>query len=88
MAALLANGTTAASSADFSLVGESTTLFLVAATTAIPDVAVLIEIKSAAATYHPIGVLTDETPAVVLSGPGTYRVSRQVCATAVGVDRV
>ena len=87
MAALLANGTTAASSADFTLTGETTTLFLVAATATIPDVSVLIEIKSAAATYHIVGNLTDENPAVVLSGPGTYRVSRQVCTTAVGVDR-
>lgn len=88
MAALLASGTTAASSADFTLTGETSTLFLDAATATIPDVAVLIEIKAASAVYHVIGVLTDENPAVVLSGPGTYRVSRQACTTAVGVDRV
>lgn len=88
MAELLASGTTAASSADFTISGESTTLFLDAATATIPNVVVQIEIKSAAAVYHIIGYLTDENPAVVLSGPGTYRVSRQVCATGVGVDRV
>lgn len=88
MAALLANGTTAASSADFTLTGEASTLFLVAATSQIPICSALIEIKSAAGTYHIIGVLTPENPAQVLTGPGTYRVSRQACTVAVGVDRV
>ena len=88
MAELLASGTTAASSADFTLTGESSTLFLTAAASLIPDVMVVVEIKSAAGVYHVVGDLSDEKPAVVLTGPGTYRVSRQVCATAVGVDRV
>ena len=88
MAALLASGTTAASSADFTLTGETSTLFLVAATSQIPDILMTIEIKSAAGVYHIVGNLSDEVPAVVLSGPGTYRVTRPLCTTAVGVDRV
>lgn len=88
MAALLASGTTAASSADFTLTGEASTLFLDAATAQIPDVIVTVEIKAASGVYHIIGNLTDENPAQVLTGPGTYRVSRLACATAVGVDRV
>ena len=87
MAVLLASGTTLASSADFTLTGETSTLFLDASAAQIPDVIVLIEIKAASGVYHIVGNLTDENPAVVLSGPGTYRVSRQVCTTAVGVDR-
>lgn len=89
MAELIASGTTLVASADFTLSGDSSTLFLTAAAAQIPAGAVaLIELKSAAGTYHIVGKLLTETPAVVLTGPGTYRVSRQVCATAVGVDRV
>lgn len=88
MAVLLASGTAAASSADFTLAGEVSTLFLDAATAQIPDVIVSIEIKAASGVYHIIGNLTDENPAQVITGPGTYRVSRLACATAVGVDRV
>lgn len=88
MAELLATGTTLASSADFTLTGESSTLFLKAAAAQIPDVVVLIEIKDSSGVYHIIGKMEKENAAVVLVGPGTYRVSRQVCTTAVGVDRV
>lgn len=88
MAELLASGTTLAASADFTLTGETSSLFLTAAAAQVPECVVLVEVKSAAETYHIIGKLTESEPAKVLSGPGTYRVSRQVCATAVGVDRV
>lgn len=88
MAVLLASGTAAASSADFTLAGETSTLFLDGAAAQIQDVIVLIEIKAASGVYHIIGNLTDENPIQVLMGPGTYRVSRQTCLVAVGVDRV
>ncbi len=88
MAELLAIGTTLAASADFTLTGESSTLFLTAAAAQVPQCVALVEIKSAAGTYHIIGKLDEYNPAKVLTGPGTYRVSRQVCTTGVGVDRV
>ena len=88
MAELLAIGTTLAASADFTLSGESSTLFLTAAAAQVPPSVSLIELKSAAGTYHIIGKLTPDVPAQVLTGPGTYRVSRQACALGVGVDRV
>lgn len=88
MAVLLAAGTTTASSSDFTLTGETSTLFLDCATAQIQDVIVSIEVKAASGVYHIIGELTDEYPIQVLIGPGTYRVTRQACTIAVGVDRV
>lgn len=87
MAALLITGTTAAVSADFTITTESTSLFLVS-TAALPSgVAVEIDVKGANGVYYPIGGLTAETPLLVLSGPGTYRVDRPA-GPNVGVDRV
>lgn len=86
MTALLAVGTTAASSADFTLTGESSSLFLVS-TAALPSgSSATIEVKSAAGVYYPIGALSVSTPLQVLSGPGTYRVSRPAGPDC-GVDR-
>lgn len=87
MAALLATGTTAASSADFTLTGESSTLFLVSTAGLPSGSSASIEIKSAAGVYYPVGALSTGTPLRVLSGPGTYRVSR-VAGPNCGVDRV
>lgn len=87
MAALLAVGAGAANSADFTLAGESSTLFLTAATGLLPESLVVIEIKSASGGYTAIGVLHVTVPAKVLTGPGTYRVTRPA-GPAVGVDRV
>lgn len=88
MAVLIASGTTLASSADFTLTGESSTLFFTAAAAQIPDAIALVEIKSDGGTYHIVGRITGTSPAQVLTGPGTYRVSRLACTVAVGVDRV
>ena len=88
MAELIASGTTLVTSAEFTLTGESSTLFLTAASVQIPAVVATVEIKSNAGTFHVVGSLTNSTPAHVLTGPGTYRVSRQACTVAVGVDRV
>lgn len=83
---LLAAGTTAASSADFTLAaGESATLALKG-----PDAndfqfnAVVIEMKDDAAAYWPIGKLNGPQ---VLAAAGTYRVRRIVGLANVGVFR-
>lgn len=86
MAALLAVDTTAASSADFTLTGEASTLFLVAAAAIPSGAAAAIEVKSAAGVYYPFGALNAQTPILVVSGPGVYRVSR-AAGVACGVDR-
>ncbi len=87
MASLLAVGTSAASSADFTLTGESSSLFLVSPG-GLPSLACAeIEIKSAAGDYYPVGALSVGSPMGVLSGPGTYRVSRPA-GPSCGVDRV
>jgi hypothetical protein len=87
MAALLATGTTAAQSADFTLAGESSTLFLVSTASVLPQSSCDIQIKGANLVYQTIGTLTTATPCLVLSAPGTYRVSR-LAGPDVGVDRV
>ena len=87
MAALIASGAIDATSADFTLTGESSTVFLVAAASLIPAAVANVQIKSAAGVYHTIGTLTDTNPAAVLSGPGTYRVSK-LAGSTFGVDRV
>ena len=88
MSALLAVGTTTASSADFTLTGEVTTLFLVN-TTAPLDVGAqaVIEVKSAAGQYYNIGALSaTRNPVLAISAPGTFRVTRYAGASC-GVDR-
>lgn len=90
MSTLIASGTTAATSADFTLAdGQSTTLFLTDATG--PDVAnqavALIQIKSAGGQYFTIGRLTHDNPVQVLAAPGTYRVKRDVAPVAFAVEQ-
>lgn len=86
MAALLATGTSAASSADFTLTGEATTLFLVSTAEVLQNSKVVVEIKGANGLYYPFGNLDQSAPVVVLSSPGVYRVSRPA-GVDVGVDR-
>ena len=87
MAALLAVGTAAANSADFTLTGEATSLFLVATAGIVSDSVVEIQVKSAAGVYYPIGSLNQTMPMQVLSAPGTFRVARPA-GPSCGVDRV
>lgn len=88
---LIASGTTATTSSDFTLAaGESTTLFLIDA--AGTDVAfasqALIQIKETnSGAYFTIGRLDSNTPGQVLSAPGTFRVSRAASDVAFGVAR-
>jgi hypothetical protein len=90
MASILAVGSTAASSSDIVVAaGTPTTFFLTTAdgSRAPDDVNVVIEMRSAAAQYMPVAGLNRNVPAVVIDGPGTYRVRRQVSNGAVGVDQ-
>lgn len=87
MASLLATGTTAANSADFTLAGETTSLFLVS-TAALPSgITVELQVKGANGVYYPMGSLSSNAPFIVLSSPGTFRVSRPAGPDC-GVDRV
>lgn len=86
MAALLATGTTATSSSDFTLTGETSTIFLVSTAQILQNSKVVIEIKGANGVYYPFGNLDQSSPVLVLSGPGTYRVTRPA-GIDVGVDR-
>lgn len=86
MASLIASGTTEATSSDFTLAaGTSTTLSLSGA--AQPFGTASIQIKSAAATYTPIGTLNSATPILVLSAVGTFRVIKSGSSVAFGVER-
>jgi hypothetical protein len=90
MAELLASGTTAAQSGTFTLAaGESATLFLKAAVNNSigADVRVGVEVQDAGGVWQPIGQLNVSVPAQVLTAVGTFRVNRQVCAAAIGVDK-
>ena len=88
MAELISIGTTATSSADFTLAsGVSTTLHMKTATGVFPSgAAVAIELK-AGSVYTTIGGLTDSEPVRVLAAPGVYRVRRILSTVAFGVER-
>lgn len=87
MSALLATGTSALASADFTLTGETTSLFLVSTAGIVSGSSVEIQVKGANGVYYPIGTLNPGLPFQVLSSPGTYRVYRPA-GPDVGVDRV
>ncbi len=83
---LIAVGTTAVSSADVVVTTTPVTVSLKDA--AGPFVAggaeATIELKDDAGQYFQIDSLTNGKPAVVISGPGTYRISRKA-GTSCGV---
>lgn len=79
---LLAVNTTAASSSDIVIAdGESVTVCLKGFTT---HSRVNISLKDDGGAYVDVGVLQAGAPALVISGPGTYRVTR-VAGAACGV---
>ena len=89
MANILAVGTTAASSSDFTVVaGTPNTLCLVdAAGPTIPQGAfVTIEFKDSAGLYFTVDYLQDDRTGRIIDGPGTYRVTRAATGIACGVD--
>ncbi len=91
MAEIIASQTTAANSADFTLKdGQSVSLLLkddVADTDLYNNAVAFIQAKSAGTKYVTIGKLTFEEPLMVLSAPGTFRVSKGISAYAYGVDK-
>jgi len=87
MAEILATGTTAANSADFTLSGETSSLLLKWAAAPLDNSAVDVMVKDAGGLYNRIGQLTTITPMVALIAPGTFRVSRPANSPACGVDR-
>lgn len=88
---ILAVGTTAASSSDFTLNdGESVTLALAPAPGAVLSPDARVEIHAVVnGTPVPIGALmgTPDKCARVLAAPGTFRVVRLATAFACGVDK-
>lgn len=87
---ILAAGTAAADSTDVTVTaGIPVTVFLKAGTSApiASDADFDVKLKSVGSTYHTIGKLTGKNPAVVIDGPGTYRISRLSASSAVGVDQ-
>jgi hypothetical protein len=87
MTEILAIGTSEATSSDFTLTGESSSLLL----TNTSGLLVLgayadIQAKTAAGAYVTIGRLTYDFPLLVISSPGTYRVMRPTGGSC-GVDR-
>ena len=92
MPSLIASGTSAADSADFALTDGQTSIVSLAPTgtgaVAVPaSAAADVQIKTAAGGYVNVGLLTPAASALIVSGPGTFRVSRRAVADAVGVDR-
>ena len=87
MAELIAIGTAATNSADFTLAGETSCVFLTGSPSIPEKSAAVIEIKSAAGAYVPIGSLTPSVPLLVLAIPGVFRVTRTATGASVGVDR-
>lgn len=89
--ALLTAAATAATSADFTVaVGTPTYLYAKPVTTlvAIPGGQWYIDIQKKTGTdYYTVDSLTPNKIAVVLSGAGTFRLSRPVTGVAVGCDQ-
>ncbi|MCA0214520.1 MAG: hypothetical protein LCH79_15250 [Proteobacteria bacterium] len=90
MAVILASGITDANSSDVTVAsGFTATVFLTdAAGPVLPaDAQAEIQIKSDGGEYFTVGRLTRDTPALVISGPGTYRVRRMACSSAILVEQ-
>lgn len=91
MASLISSGTTADSSADFTVAaGTPNTISLRDADGVLAgDVAAVIDIKSSDGVYRPVqnGSLHAHRPELVIDGPGTYRVRKFASAVAFGVDK-
>jgi hypothetical protein len=91
MASLIASGTTADNSADFTVAaGTPVTISLHDADGVFGnDVAATVFIKSSGGVYRAVagGNLSPQKPELVIDGPGTYRVSKYASAVAFGVDK-
>ena len=85
MAEIIASGTTTTSSAEFTLAEGATAMLSLAAPSAasVADV----EIKTTAGAFVPVGSLDRSAAAQLLSGPGTFRVTRRATSEAFSVDK-
>lgn len=90
MATLIASGTAAAESAEFTLASSDVvTLSLFSASDPeIPDLAQGVIMMKTSGSFIRVGFLDQRTPALALSAPGTYKVIRRECKVAFGVDKV
>lgn len=88
MAELIAVGTTEVASSDITLAADTTTtLVLKSGTAQLPSGATAdVQVKSGT-FYYTVGQLSAAAPMQVLSATGTFRVLRNPCATAFGVDQ-
>jgi len=87
---LIATGTTAATSADFDVTDPVTVFLKLKGDELRGDrmsMQAFVEIKDSDDGYNPVGVLGANVSAVVIAGPGTYRVRRAAGDFAFGVDR-
>ena len=90
MAELIATGTTTVSSAEFSLTAaDQVTLSLKSATDPLIPMGANADVflKTSAGTFVRAGNLNEFVPVQVLSGVGTYKVTRNSNAVAFGVDK-
>lgn len=91
MAELIASGTTAANSADFTVLsGSPVNISLHDADGVFSnDVAATVFIKSSAGVYRAVsgGNLSAQRAELVIDGPGTYRVTKYASVVAFGVDK-
>lgn len=91
MAEILAAGTTELASSPFSVAaGETTTLYLkvTSANAVMPhDARAVLQLQEAGGAWQSLRQLDISNPAAVLTAVGTFRVVRQACSSAVGVDR-
>ena len=90
MSNILAAGTSQAASADFTVAAGTPTT--VAVNTADGELPVMqayaaIQIKSAAGQYMTVGYLGRNSVALVIDGPGVFRVLRFPTPVPIGIDR-
>ena len=86
MAEILTIGTSAATSADFTLTGQVSSIQLTGTSGVLPSSVVDIQVKSTGGQYTLIGQCTTREPLQVLIAPGTFRVSRPAGGPACGID--
>jgi hypothetical protein len=86
---LLALGTAAATSADFTLAaGDVAHIHLRGSSPpAVPQGTVSIDVKGDDNSYTEVHRLTERNVACVIDAPGAYRVRRGVSTASIGVDR-
>jgi hypothetical protein len=90
MAAIIASGTTQAESADIvrAAGADPATLAIVANVgTATVGMVALIQKKGSDNAWYTVGELNRNTPALELTGTGTFRVQRQATSVAFAVDQ-